>query len=232
MAMNKQEIVNGVPRCNEDVARSFVPPVIRNYMPYESALCGQYDPEEARRLLAEAGYPGGRGLPKLPLLYNSDEGHKMVAELVQRQWKENLGIDVEPQNQEWGAYLYAVENMDYSVARSAWTGDYLDPNTFLGMFLTGSEDNQTGWSNAKYDELVHAAEQEPDAKKRLQELHDAEAILMDEQPIIPIYFQKTKNLVRPYVHDFYDNVFDVHSLKYIRVDEAARQKFLKAQGLR
>ncbi len=123
-------------------------------MPYEPAECGDYDPEAARKLLAQAGFPGGRGFPKLPLLYNSDEGHKMIAELIQRQWKENLGIDVEPQNQEWGAYLTAQQNLDYSITRSGWTGDYVDPNTFLGMFVTGGEDNETGWSNANYDRLI------------------------------------------------------------------------------
>src|SRR5256885_4639955 len=89
LAMNKRQIVEGVTRAGENPARSFVPPVIRQYMPYEPAECGDYNPEEARRLLAKAGYPGGKGMPKIPVLFNSDESHKMIAELVQRQWKEN-----------------------------------------------------------------------------------------------------------------------------------------------
>ncbi len=232
MATNKREVVDGVLRSGEDVARSFVPPVIKNYMPYEPALCADYDPAEARKLLAEAGFPGGRGFPKLTLLYNSDETLKMIAELIQRQWKENLGIDLEPLNQEWGAYISAEQSMDYVVARSGWTGDYVDPNTFLGMFITGSEDNETGWSNAHYDELLKAAAEEPDATKRLRQLHDAEAILMDELPFVPLYISKSKNLVRPYVHGFYGNVLDVHPLKWISVDDAARQNTLHAEGLR
>ena len=180
LAINKQEIVDGVTRAGEEPARSLVPPIIRKYMPaYEPALCGAYDPAEARRLLAKAGFPDGKGFPKIALLYSTDDTHQMVAELVQRQLKENLGIDFEPQNQEWNACLSAQRMMNYSICDAGWVGDYVDPNTFLGMFITDSEDNETGWGNSDYDKLIlRQAPREPDPIKRLGMLHDAEAILM------------------------------------------------------
>lgn len=232
LAMNKRQIVEGVTRAGEEPARSFVPPVIKQYMKYEPALCGDYNPEEARRLLAKAGFPGGKGIPKIPILFNSEESHKMIAELVQRQWKENLGIDVEPQNQEWGAFLAAQHNLDYWISRSGWIGDYVDPNTFLGMFVTGGDDNDTNWGNTRYDELIEQAAREPDAAKRLRMLHDAEVILMDELPVIPIYVQKTKNMVRRYVSGLFENVLDDHPLKWISVDAAARRRFLNGEAAR
>jgi oligopeptide transport system substrate-binding protein len=232
LAMNKRQIVEGVTRAGEEPARSFVPPVIRQYMPYEPALCGEYNPEEARRLLAKAGFPGGKGIPKIPILFNTEESHKMIAELVQRQWKENLGVDVEPQNQEWGAFLAAQHNRDYWISRSGWIGDYVDPNTFLGMFVTGGDDNDTNWGNPRYDELIKLAAREPNASKRLRILHDAEVILMDELPVIPIYVQSTKNMVRPYVSGLYGNVLDDHPLKWVSVDAAARQRFFNGEAAR
>jgi oligopeptide transport system substrate-binding protein len=233
MAINKQDIVEGITRAGEIPARSFVPPVIKQYDPfqnYEPSLAGDFNPDEARRLLAKAGFPGGRGFPKMSILYNSDEMHQKIAELIQRQWKENLGINFEPENQEWNAYQAAERKLQYWVDRAAWVGDYIDPNTFLDMFVTGGGNNRTGWGNARYDELIRDAERELDPKKRLRYLHDAEAILMDELPIIPIYFVLSKNMVRPYVHGFYGNVLDDHPLKWISIDAVARQKLLQAEG--
>ncbi len=235
LALDKRAIVESVTRAGETPARSLVPPVIKNYpgfTSYESGMCGDFDPVEAQKLLAQAGYPGGRGLPKIPLLYNSDEAHKMIAELVQRQWKENLGIDVDPQNQEWSAYLAAQNHLDYSICRAGWIGDYFDPATFLGMFVTGGGNNETGWSNARYDELMRNSDREPDPTKRLRLMHDAEEILMRELPIIPVYFGVSKNMVKPYVHGLYGNVLDVHPLGRLSVDRDEKTEFLKSEGSR
>jgi oligopeptide transport system substrate-binding protein len=235
LAVNKREIVEGVTRAGEVPARSLVPPVIKQYPPFEdykSPLTGEFNPEEARRLLAQAGYPGGRGFPKISILFNSDETHQKIAELIQRQWKETLGIDAEPQNQEWNAYQAAERNQEYWVDRAGWIGDYVDPNTFLDMWLTGGGNNRTGWGDPRYDDLIHKAAQESDPKKRAAMLQDAEAILMDELPIIPIYFNVDKNMVRPYVRGFYRNVLDDHPLKFVSIDAAAKQRFLAAKGRR
>jgi len=235
LAMNKQAIVEGVTRAGEVAARSFVPLVIRKYAKYanyEPGQCGTYNPKEAARLLAEAGYPGGAGIDTIPLLANSDDTRQMVGELIQRQWKESLGINARLVNQEWHAYLDTMNKKDYSIGAGAWIGDYIDPNTFLGMFVSGGTDNQTNWSNKDYDRLIADAAKEQDDQKRLQDFHDAEQILMDEMPVIPVYVLVTRNMVRPYVHGFFENALDTHPLGRIWVDAEARNRLLHTEGLR
>ena len=229
LAIDKREIVERITRAGQIPARSLVPAEISNYIDYTPAKCGAYNVEAARRLLAEAGYPGGRGLPKIEILYNTSEAHQAVAELIQSQWKRALGINVRLRNQEWTAYLSSRRQLHYQIARAAWIGDYIDPNTFLDMFVTGGANNQTGWGDSRYDRLVEQAQQEPDTTKRMEYFHRAEQILMDQMPIIPIYFYVTTSMVRPYVKGFYPNIQDVHPLKALRIDrkrkdEGGRQK--------
>jgi len=148
----------------------------------------QEDVEKARQLLAEAGYPNGQGFPTLTILYNTSEGHQRIAEAIQEMWKNNLGINVQLTNQEWGVYLDSRSTGDYEIARAGWIGDYIDPMTFIDMFVTGGGNNDTNWGNAQYDALVNTAKKSADAAERFKAMHEAEAILMDEMPIIPIYF--------------------------------------------
>jgi oligopeptide transport system substrate-binding protein len=215
-AMNKREIVEQVTRAGQIPARSLVPPGMTGYVGAEG---GEFNVAEARRLLAEAGYPNGRGLPTIEILYNTNEGHRAIAEVIQQQWKQNLGIDIELRNLEWGVYLDTVTNTQYQVARAGWIADYPDPNTFLDMWLTGGPQNNTNWSNPEYDDLIRQAGMEADPEKRLRILHEAEAILMEEQPIIPIYFYVTTNMVQPRVKGFHRNVMDIHPLHVLRIEK-------------
>jgi oligopeptide transport system substrate-binding protein len=209
LALDKQEIVDKVARGGELPATSLVPPGIEGYEPGRSST---RNVDEARRLLAEAGYPGGRGIPKIEILYNSMESHRSIAELIQSQWKETLGIDVGLANQEWSVYQSSVRQLHYDVARAGWIGDYVDPNTFLDMYVTGGENNQTGWSNARYDELIERAQGETDAKKRFEYFQQAETILMDELPILPLYYYTASELVRPGLRGYFANAQDVHPI--------------------
>ncbi|PQO44959.1 peptide ABC transporter substrate-binding protein [Blastopirellula marina] len=229
LAINKQEIVDFVTKAGQIPADSLVPPGLPGFAGGHS---GEYDPEEARRLLAEAGYPGGKGLPKVQILYNTHEAHKDIASVVQQNLKKNLQIDVELRNLEWSVYLAAQKNLEYDLSRAAWTADYPDPNTFLDMFVTGGENNQTGWSNAEYDQLIRDAQSESDPAKRLEMLTKAEQILMDEMPIMPIYYYVSLNIVRPYVKNFYPNIQDLHPLHILEIDEAEKERIFEAEGLR
>jgi len=177
-----------------------------------------FDPEKARACLARAGYPGGKGFPKLEILFNTSEDHRRIAEAIQAMWRKELHIDVTLTNQEWASYLKATTGLQYDVARRNWIGDYLDPNSFLACFVSGDGNNRTGWSNPRYDQLVHDAGFEPDAAKRLRILRDAEAILLDEAPVIPIYHYTTTELVKPYVRGIYPTPLDVHPLTYVWID--------------
>jgi oligopeptide transport system substrate-binding protein len=212
-AINKAMICDEVLKAGQMPAQSYVPPGIDGY---RSELSGDQDLEEARRLLAEAGYPNGKGMPKVEILFNTNEDHRVIAEVIQQQWRK-LGINCELRNLEWGSFLDTLSNQKYMVSRSGWIGDYPDPNTFLDMFVTNGPNNQTGWSNAEYDRLIEAAKH-VSAKERLELLSQAERILMDELPILPIYFYVTKNMVNPRVKGFSSNIQDIHPLDLLSVD--------------
>ena len=148
--------------------------------------------KKAKKMLEEAGYGEDNPL-KVTLLYNTDENHKIVAEALQAMWKD-LGVQVELENKEWKTYLQDIDTLSYEIARAGWIGDYNDPMTFLDMWVTGNGNNDTGWSNAEYDRLIKEAASTTDATARGQMLQKAEAILLAEGPIIPIYFY-TNNLL-------------------------------------
>ncbi|MCI0358403.1 MAG: peptide ABC transporter substrate-binding protein [Planctomycetaceae bacterium] len=214
MAINKKSICENVSRAGESPATSLCPPGMAGYVGPPGA---GYDVAQAQRLLAEAGYPGGRGLPTIEILYNTDDAHRTIAETIQQMWKENLGVDAELRGLEWGVYLDSQHTLDYDTCRAGWVADYSDPNTFLDMFVTGGDNNQTGWSNARYDELIRQAASESDAARRMSLFHEAETILLDEQPIIPIYFRVSKHLVQQHVKGFFNSVMDEHPLKLIEI---------------
>jgi len=222
LAIDKQAICEYVTKAGQLPARSWVPPGMTGYTP---ATCGPYDPKRARELLAEAGYPDGRGFPAIDILYNTQEAHRDIAEVIQKQWKKNLNIDARPKNLEWGVFLDTLSKIDYTVARSAWIGDYADPNTFLDMLVTNGANNETGWSNKEYDSLIAAAREEADPAKRLEILHHAEEILMDEMPIAPIYYYVSINMVKPFVKNFDPNIQDIHPLEILQVDREEKARY-------
>lgn len=210
LALNREEIVTRVSRGGESPARCFVPPGLNGY-PKLDVL--REDVDQARALLAEAGFGPDRPLPAFAILYNTSEAHRDIAQVVMYQWKSALGVDARLRNQEWQSYLASQRSQDYEVSRSGWTGDYADPNTFLDLFVTDGENNQTGWGNPRYDELIAEAARETDAAARLALLAEAERILLDEVPIIPLYHYMSKNLVHPNLRGFYPNTLDVHPLQ-------------------
>lgn len=186
---------------------------------YEAPPGLRYDRDAARKLLADAGFPGGKGFPTIDLLYNTQDSHKQVAEAIARQWKENLGITVSLRNNEWKVYLAEVDKRNFNLARGGWIGDYVDPNTFLDLFMTGGGNNNTGWGNAKYDELIRGAAATGDQKERFKLFYQAEKILVeDEVPIIPIYIYVNQGLLAEKVAGWYENVLDHHTYQYIWIE--------------
>jgi oligopeptide transport system substrate-binding protein len=192
------------------------------YPGYEKPEGYTYDPVKARADLARGGYPGGKGFPKISILFNTSDDHRRIAEAVQAMWKRELAIDVELSNQEWGSYLQATTSLHYQVARRSWIGDYLDPNTFLNMLVSGDGNNRTGFSDPHYDALIHAAAREVDPAARMKLLRDAEALALDQAVYIPIYHYSTTELVKPYVRGLYQNALDTHPMKGVWIDHAWR----------
>lgn len=214
LALNRAEVIAAA-CAGESASRSLVPKGLPNYVPPE---CVETDAIAAAKLLAEAGFSSGEGFPKLEILYNSEAGHQLIAEIIRKQWERALGINVSTRNEEWASCLNSQQNLDYDVSRKSWIGDYLDPNTFLDMFVTGGTNNNTGWSNAEYDKLIEGAKVEVDPAKRLTMLHRAEEIIMAELPVIPIYTYVSRNIVRPHVKGFYNNLRDEHPLWALSVE--------------
>jgi oligopeptide transport system substrate-binding protein len=157
-AVDRNLLVTKVTRKFEPVALTIVPPMA-GYEPPESR--GAFDVAAARKLLAEAGYPEGRGFPEFALLYNTHEGHRKYAEFVADQWRRNLGVRANSINAEWQSYLKSQQKLDYDVCRAGWVADYVDPNTFLDLWVTKGGNNNTGWSDALYDRLVSLAADPP-----------------------------------------------------------------------
>ena len=219
LAIDKKNICEVVTMAGDMPATAVVPPGLPGYM---SASGGQFDPQAARKLLADAGYPGGQGLPEIEIMYNDLDVHKTIAERVQQLWREHLGIRTSLRGIEWNSYLAAQDKLDYAVCRAGWIGDYPDANTFLDMWTSSSGQNQTGWKNEKFDQLIADAGKEGDPQKRMQMLHDAEQILLDEMPILPIYWRVSKNLVRPHVQGWFLNAQDTHPLNLIWIDKPVR----------
>ena len=140
-----------------------------------------FDPEKAKEYLALARKELGEDIFKKPIeiLYNTNENHKAIAERIQSLWKEHLGLDVQLINKEWKVYLDDQDSLNYEISRSAWIGDYNDPNTFLDMYITNGDQNKTGWSNKRYDEIIlKLAALESDPNKRMAYFHEAESILI------------------------------------------------------
>jgi oligopeptide transport system substrate-binding protein len=155
LAIDRQVIVNEVTRLGQLPAFHLIPPGIPGYEQPVSHI--RLDVARAQQLLAEAGFPGGRGFPTIGILYNTQDLHKRIAEVLADQLRQNLGIDVRPYNQEWQSYLATWRTDQYDIARGSWIGDYLDPNTFLDLFITNGSNNHTGFSSPTYDSLLRGA---------------------------------------------------------------------------
>lgn len=212
MVIDKPSIVERITRAGELPAGGFVPPGAGWY---EGVSCGGPDPEKARRLLAEAGFPEGKGFPMVTYLYSEGELNEAIAVELQGMWRRELGVNVQLLRQEWKVYLRSLSTLDYDIARSSWVGDYPDPNTFLDMFVTGGGNNRTGWSDPEYDRLIAAAAAELDPQKRHEILRQAETILVcEEMPVCPLYFYVGIQLYDAQrLGGITGNVLDEHPLK-------------------
>jgi oligopeptide transport system substrate-binding protein len=156
---------------------------------------GGFQPELARALLAEAGYPRGRGFPVISLLFNTSDSHKQVAEVLQQQWKDVLGVQIGLENQEWKVFMVSTQRREYDIARGGWIGDYLDPNTFLDLWTSSNANNRTGFSSPAYDALIAEAARVVDGARRMELLRRCESIITQEECIIlPIYFYVVTNM--------------------------------------
>ena len=189
-------------------ALAFIPPGIPDALPGSDfrTVGGSFykdnDIATAKALLAQAGYPNGKGFPAFTILFPGVSAYKVIAEAIQQMWKKNLGITCTVKLEETGVFVNDCKNLNYSVANGEWIADYTDPTTFLDSYITGSGNNRTGWSNKSYDALIAKAKVTVDPKARMAILHAEEKILMTDLPILPIYSDSNPLLVSKHIKNF------------------------------
>lgn len=205
LALDRPAIAERLLGAGQRPAYGFVPD---NLDGFASLVSERDDPAQARALLAEAGFPDGRGFPQLEFLFNTSESHRKIAEAMQDRWRSVLGIHVQLANVEWRTYLQRRSSGDFQLARAVWIGDYPDPATFLDLWESGNPQNWVGWHNAAYDEWLQIARSAPDAAARARAFAEAEALLIAEQAVIPLYFYVSAFLIRPEVHNWPANLLN------------------------
>jgi len=214
-SIDRQLLVDKVTQCGQIPAYSFTPPGSNGYQPSTEI---PYDPVLAKQLLAEAGYSSDNPFPKLEILFNTNEGHRKVALAIQQMWQNELGIEVELVNQDWKVYLSREMVGDFQISRAGWIGDYEDPNTFLDLMRPNRGNNKTGWENMDFDALVEEANTINDQDKRYELLNEAEKILIDNMPIIPLYTYVRVYQLSPDVKGFNPHILDHHHPKFIYLE--------------
>lgn len=194
---------------------------------YPSVQAVEFNPEKAKQLLAEAGYRDAAGnydagkfpIEEIAITYNTTDGNRFVAEIVQSQWKQNLGLTVPLKNMETKTFFSTTAKLEYrGFARFGYAADYVDPYTFLSIFMTDGGDNGTGWMDERYAKLIDAANRTLDVERRNRMLAEAETLLLNEQPIIPLTTSSTNWLKKPYVKGMYPNPLTLHPWKFVYLE--------------
>lgn len=220
MSIDRDQIVRLVLKGGQLPATCYTAPKAGEFYDCKNLFPEKASIKHAQKLLSDAGYPGGKGFPStVEVIYNTADIHKKVAEAIQQMWKKNLNIDVKITNMEWKVLLSNVDAGNYSIARGSWTGDFLDPVTFLNLWRTDNGKNNTGFSDPKYDGLLDQAAKEPNLKKRAKLLMDAEKLAAEGVPAIPIYVFARQYLIAPEVSGWYPNILGKWYLKYVSLEQ-------------
>ncbi len=212
LAIDRESIVKNITKGEQLPAYAVSYPGTAGYTPI-ARLSG--DLAEAKRLLAEAGYPEGKGCPPIELLYNTSEAHKAIAEAIQQMWREKLGVEVRLTNQEWAAYQDTQHTHNYQMMRAGWIADYEDPHVFLEIWSSDNGNNDTLWVNADYDRLLQSALAAKTQDERYGIYQKMDAILVDECPVIPIYYYTHVHAISPKVKGWFPTRLDLHPYKYV-----------------
>ena len=217
LSIDREQIVETITRGEQIPASGFTPPGMEGY---ESPGDIQFNPQKAKQLLAEAGYPDGEGLPEVEILYNTLEAHRDIAEAIQNMWQEVLGVEARLLNQEWKVYIPSMQNLEYDIARAGWIGDFMDPITFLSMWTTGNGNNNTGWASPEFDALIREIQRTGDEAERTKLLEQAEQKMLDAHIVAPIYWYSRIYLIDPRVRGWHPKRLDNHPIKYVYFEES------------
>jgi oligopeptide transport system substrate-binding protein len=214
MAIDRVALARDVLRGSRAPAYALTPPGTAGYTP-EARFLTDFD--EARRLLAAAGYPGGRNFPRLELQMWTNGINSKVAEAIQQMWRRELGIDVGLSNLDFRIYLDNRRTLSFQISLSRWVADYIDPSTYLDEFLSYSGNNQTGWANPAYDRLDEEASRTLDPARRRALLQQAEALLLTQAPIAPLFYGARTYLIAPYVRGWVPALLGIHRYQFVKL---------------
>ncbi len=215
LAVDRVQLARAVLRGGRQPATSFTPPGMGGYTARAQT---SFDPERARALLAEAGYPGGAGMPAVEVLFDSREYHRVIAEAVQQMWRQHLGVQVTLRNEETQVLIATKNRKDFHLARGSWNATtYQDPIYFLGAWQTGALYNEAGWTNAAFDASIEES-WTADPVAREAAFQRAEAIFLEEMPAIPLFFSTQMFLASPHVKGLLPKPFADRRLKLLRVE--------------
>lgn len=212
LAIDRDALANKVLRDGQKPAVSLTPPGLPGYTPPDVV---KSDPVEARRLLAESTFAKLHPSPTIELLFNSSENMRLVAEALQGMWQRNLGLNVQLVNEEFKVVLSDRRVGHFQMVLSDWVADYLDPLTFLDPWRSDSANNQTGWASVDYDALLSAAARIADPAARAAKLRQAETLMLNAAPIIPLYYNPHTFLIQPSVKGWYPTLLDHHPYKAV-----------------
>jgi oligopeptide transport system substrate-binding protein len=215
MSIDREAIVQTILRAGQRPAFHFTPPQTAGYT---ATYQQKFDPEQARKLLAKAGFVNGEGFPEIEVLFNTSESHREIAVAIQQMWRRELGIQVRLHNEEWKVYLDSRRAGRFEILRAGWIGDYNDPATFLELFTRASGNNPSGWSDDTYEELIAKARSSHDAEERKGFFGQAEALLLHEAPVIPLYFYVRSALIDERLRGRHANVLDYHPWQALYFD--------------
>jgi oligopeptide transport system substrate-binding protein len=215
LAIDRDAIATSVLRGAGTPARSFTPPDCAGYT---SRATVPTDFATARRLLAEAGFPGGQGLPPIDLQVRNDEHQPRVAEVLQAQWRKELGVTLTITPLEQKTWVQNQQNLDYTLSGAGWIGDFVDPVTFLDLFVSTGGNNWTGWVHPAYDTLIHQAAATPDPAARHELFQQAESLLLEQAPLAPVFFGTRAYLIHPAVHGWEPSLLGLHQYKKVYLE--------------
>lgn len=222
MCIDRQQIVESVTEMNEPTARLLVPDkeIVGYTGPAQAGLA--FDPQAAKQLFADAGYPNGQGFPPIKIAINNDGGiqsHANIALPIKKAWEDHLGIKVEIEQMEFKVLLERATNGNYFTRRAGWFGDYPDPTTWLDMYRTDDSNNDAGYSNPAYDQLLKDAAVELDSTKRAALLAKAEAMLLTDAPIVPIFYYTTMTMYDEQTTDIRQNAWNNLRLELVPIKQ-------------
>ncbi|MDO5301627.1 MAG: peptide ABC transporter substrate-binding protein [Tissierellia bacterium] len=226
MAIDRKTIVENITMGGQQVAEGMVPPGLLDDTGAEFRTANgnliKEDVEEAKKLLEEGLAEEGltvADMNNFVLSYNTDEGHKKIAQAVQEMWRQNLGFEIGLENMEFQILLDKRNAGDYDIARAGWIGDYADPNTMMDLFMTDNPQNDSSYNSEEYDTLMKTAASTNDAKVRMDSMKEAEKILMNDLPIVPVYFYTAPRMEKPYVSGVFNNPLSEPEYTYANLDQ-------------